>query len=60
MKKLFHKMATYTALILVSSLPLSVDALEDVEKKSGSVTSLVNADKNPSTIKRKLLAQTSE
>jgi hypothetical protein len=59
-KKIFHKMATYTALILVSSLPLSVDALEDLEKKSSSVTSLINADKTPSTSKRKLATQKSQ
>jgi len=43
---------------LVSSLPFSVDALADAEKKqSSSVTSLSIADKNSSVIKRKVLAE---
>jgi len=60
MKKNFHKMATYTALILVSSLPFSVDVLADAEKKQSSVTTLSIADKNSSAIKRKLLAEKSQ
>jgi hypothetical protein len=60
MKKNFHKLATYTALILVSSLPFSVDVLADAEKKQSSpVTSLSIADKNSSAIKRKVLAEKS-
>ena len=34
MNNFFHKIATYTALILVSSLPLSMDVLEDATKQS--------------------------
>ncbi|CAA9892847.1 conserved exported hypothetical protein [Candidatus Methylobacter favarea] len=60
MKKRFHKMAAYTALILFSSIPFTVDALEDVEKKLSPVASLVNKDKNSLTIRRKLLAEKSQ
>ena len=60
MKKNIHKMATYTALILVSSLPFSVDVLADAEKKQSSVTTLSIADKNSSAIKRKVLAEKSQ
>jgi len=34
MKKHFNKIATYTALVLISSLPFSVDVFADAEKKS--------------------------
>ena len=37
-----HKLASYTALILVSSLPVSFDALADAEKKPGSSTTVTN------------------
>lgn len=55
MKTHIHKLATYTALVLVSTLPFSVDVLADVEKKQSSVTSSSNTDKNPSAFKRKVL-----
>lgn len=50
-------MAKYTALILVSSLPLSVEVIADAEKKQNAVNSLSMAEKKSSTIKRKGLAQ---
>jgi len=54
-------MAAYTALILVSSLPFSVDVFADTDKKETSrVTSLSTADKSPSAIKHKLLAEKSQ
>ena len=60
MKKEIHKMATYTALILVSALPFSVDVLADTEKKQSSLTPLSITDKNSSAIKRKALAEKSQ
>ena len=60
MKRNFHKMATYTAFILISSLPFSVDVLADAKKKQSPVTSLSIADKNSSAIKRKVLAEKSQ
>jgi hypothetical protein len=57
MKHHFHKLATYTALILVSSLPFSVEALADVEKKQNTDKSLSIADKNSSVVKRKVLTE---
>jgi hypothetical protein len=57
MKNNFHKMATYTALILVSSLPFSLDVLADAEKKLIPAASVSIADKNSSAIKRKVLAE---
>jgi hypothetical protein len=54
MKKHFHKIATYTALILVSSLPFSVDVFADTEKKNTS-SILSSADKSTSITKRKIL-----
>ncbi len=60
MKNHFHKIATYTALILVSSLPFSIDVLAETEKKQSPVTSLSSADKNLSAIKRKMLAEKSQ
>ncbi|MFZ2171451.1 MAG: YfdX family protein [Methylococcaceae bacterium] len=55
MKTHIHKLATYTALVLVSTLPFSVDVLADVEKKQSSVTSSSSTDKSSSALKRKLL-----
>lgn len=57
MKTHIHKIATYTALIVVSSLPFSIDAFAEVEKKQSSVTLLANADKSSSAIKNKVLAE---
>lgn len=47
MKNFFHKIATYTALILVSSLPLSMDVLEETAKQV-ALYRLSGADKNAS------------
>ena len=55
MKTHIHKLATYTALILVSTLTFSVDVLADVEKKQSSVTSPSSTHKNSSAFKRKVL-----
>lgn len=55
MKTHIHKIATYTALILVSTLPFSVDVLADAEKKQSSVTSHSGTHKNSSAFKRKVL-----
>ena len=51
-KNLFHKLATFSALVLVSSLPLPVDAFAEVEKKPNSVSSLTNANKHSSIMRR--------
>lgn len=56
MKKQLHKIATYTALVLISSLPFSMDALADPEKKQ-SVTTVSSIDKSTSTTRRKILEE---
>lgn len=51
-----HKIATYTALVLVSSLPMSFDTLADAEKKSQKASSV--SSNKPQTINRqKLLSE---
>lgn len=55
MKTHIHKIASYAALILVSTLTFSVDVLADVEKKQSSVTSPSSPHKNSSAFKRKVL-----
>lgn len=55
MKTNFNKLASYTALILLSALPLSTEALADVEKKSES--SVCNDDVEAIPIKRKTLEE---
>jgi len=39
MIKHFHKLATYTAIVIISAMPFSNDALADPEKKSKSIVS---------------------
>ncbi|AEF99439.1 YfdX family protein [Methylomonas methanica] len=51
-----HKLATYTALVLVSSLPLSFDALADAEKKSQKAASVAN-HKTEAINKQKVLSE---
>ncbi|MDD5412515.1 MAG: YfdX family protein [Methylobacter sp.] len=56
MKKYFHKIATYTALVLISSLSLPVDVFADAEKKqTPSIFSTI--DKSTAATKRKILAE---
>ena len=52
MKKHFYKIATYTALVLISSLPFPVDVFADAEKNQSMLSSI---DKNIFPIKRKIL-----
>ncbi|MCK9608246.1 MAG: YfdX family protein [Methylomonas sp.] len=51
-----HKLASYTALILVSSLPLSFDTLADAEKKSQKASS-VASNKAVAINKQKVLSE---
>lgn len=56
MKSHIHKLATYTALILISSMPFSLEVLADTEKKTN--TSSVSSEKTaPIGSKQKLLAE---
>ncbi len=55
MKRHIHKLATYTALILVSSIPFSLEVLADTEKKPS--TSSISTDKNSAETKQKVLAE---
>ena len=48
MKNLFHKFATYSALVLISSLPFPIDSFAEVEKKTDSV-SVKNAERHTPT-----------
>lgn len=57
MRTHIHKIATYTALILVSTLPFSTEALAEIEKKQGSGASVLSTDKNLSALKPKVLAE---
>lgn len=45
MKNYFHQFASYSALILVSSLPLPFDILAEKEKKPETVSSITPSDK---------------
>jgi YfdX protein len=58
MKKRFHKLATHTALVLISSLAFSfpADVLADAEKKP-STSVLSSDDKSTLAAKRKILAE---
>lgn len=56
MKKHFHKIATYTALVLISSFSLPVDVFADVEKKQNPST-LSSVDKITTITKSKILAE---
>ncbi|MGY6274919.1 YfdX family protein [Methylomonas sp. MgM2] len=51
-----HKLASYTAFILVSALPLSFDALADAEQKKSSPTTVTN-EKTDHVNKQKILAE---
>lgn len=53
----FHKLATYSALVLVSSLPLSFDVLADSEKKQTSASTIANKKADATTHKQKVLAE---
>ena len=56
MKKHFHKMATYTALILISSLPFPVDVFADAERNENQST-LSSIDKSNLAMMRKNLSE---
>jgi hypothetical protein len=42
MKNYIHKIATYMALILVSAIPFSLEAIDEIEKKQNSIISGVS------------------
>lgn len=46
MKNYIHRIATYTALVLISSLPFSLEVLADSEKERSLYPSAANAEKN--------------
>jgi hypothetical protein len=52
MKKHFHKLATYASLILISSIPLSVDVFAGAEKTQDPLA-LQSDDNNTLTTKQK-------
>ncbi|HEY8157305.1 MAG TPA: YfdX family protein [Methylobacter sp.] len=54
MNKLTHKIAMYTALILISSLALPMDVFADPEKQSPSTLFMSNADKSATVTKHKI------
>ncbi|HEY8034190.1 MAG TPA: YfdX family protein [Methylobacter sp.] len=56
MKKHFYQIPTYTALVLISSLSLSMDVFANTEKKS-SPSTLSNTDKNTSITQNKILTE---
>lgn len=46
MKNYFHKFASYSALILVSSLPFPVEVFAETEKKPETVSSIHNSEQD--------------
>ena len=46
MKDIFNKLLSYSALILISSLPFPMDSYAEVEKKPESVSTVENAEKH--------------
>ena len=57
MKNNVHKMVTTITLILVTSVPFSLKALAEVEKKHSPISSLLIPDKSASAIRREALAE---
>jgi len=57
MKKHIHKLATYTALILISSLSSPMVVFADAEKQSPSALPMSNTDKSTSLTKHKILTE---
>ncbi len=57
MKKHIHKIATCTALVLISSLSSPMVVFADAEKQSPPTLPMPNADKNTSVTKHKILTE---
>jgi hypothetical protein len=55
MKIYIHRMAKYTALILLSALPLSIDVLAASEKGQNSIISTDNVENDSEITRRKPL-----
>jgi hypothetical protein len=56
MNKYFHKIATFTALVLISSISFPVEVFADIGKKVRPVYA-ASADKSPSARKHQTLAE---
>ena len=57
MKKHIHKLATYTALILISSMPFSMGVLAVCRKNPSATAKAANAENNALDTKQKVLAE---
>lgn len=53
MKKHVHRIAKYTALILISSMPFSMEVKADTELEKNLMFTVANTDENFSDAKRK-------
>jgi len=57
MKKHIHKIATYTALVLISSLSMPIDVFADAEKQNPATLPMPGTDKSASVTKHKIQAE---
>lgn len=57
MKKHIHKIATYIALVLISSLSSPMDVFADAKKQSSSTLLMSSTDKSTSVTKHKILTE---
>jgi len=53
MKRYIHKVARYTALILISSMPFSLEVNANTEKELSLILKIADADNDLLTAKRK-------
>jgi hypothetical protein len=57
MKKHVHRIAKYTALILISSMPFRVELKADTEIEKNLMIVVANTDEDSSDVKRKLIPE---
>ncbi len=60
MKNHIHRIAKYTALILISAMPFSADVLADSEKDQNEIATLKFVENDVILPKRNLLGEESE
>jgi hypothetical protein len=57
MKKHVHRIAKYTALILISSMPFSMELKADTEIEKNLMIVVADTDEDSSDVKRKLIPE---
>lgn len=60
MKNTIHRMAAYTALILISALPFSPDVYADSERDKNELSAAISAENDLILAKRRLLEEEEE